>query len=928
MNQKEQLYSQFDKFPKVVIERLIPEVLNESDSLIKQIEEKISDYYRSTLIYLINEKRIDGTLVGETAELRYDFFNNVLCRNGTILDEIEERFPKINQRVFISIKHYLDLLNCVKKHFVSDFLELKKLKFLKSNDESPDLNVLDIKVTGDIHNGSGVCILDYNGQKLVYKKKSSRPNILLKELDSQASNYLKKEIRFIPDFLDKNEYFWEVFVESKPVSSLKEANEFYKRMGYLLVYSYILNISDLHFENLISHSIQPILVDAETVFSTNPYETVAENDATLKIVENSRNSVLSTGLLPISEADKIFGGDTSGVLGGTLIGEAKVIINHNRDDIHVEKQKYKTENQNHLPYFENNLGIKTYLNAEEYVEYIKEGFIELSKFIINNKEALKKLYLSFGDIKTRVLFRNTRDYSLVRQLLLSPVYCNQDNILFEKMSNKLTNYDSHNLCQSEVKQLLNMDIPYFYVCANDINVKDKDGNTNIWKLKKSSLSDTIEKLEKFDLDTLEEQLDLVEFSIKTPNVLYSTELQESYKIFQNSNSNHSILFTGINTIVDTILKNEKFSKLDGSTNWLTLKVTDYDAFQLEPMDSSIYEGIAGLSIALCEVYELVDDDRQQRIYNCLRRIFMTLMKAYYSTQNQSYYVGKLGILSAMIRIQSITGQEIPVSIFDINNKYILDLNVQSADFLSSFPSEIVALRNSNISIGNLQQSFEKLVDLKIISEDYIAWDKLESNNVSLAHGNLGIELGLLYLAVALNSSEAVELFYQATNFDSHQKLSNGWIDKRNNSTSANWCHGSTGVLAARLAQLQLDKKFHIISKTKRSELEADMKHAASQIIEIGFDMTNFSICHGTSGNLLALSYYCSYLSGNEREELEKILDIEYRKLHSFGLENGWMCSFNTKYNVYGIMNGLSGILYSTAKYLKKDDSLDILIPTL
>ncbi|WP_044981517.1 hypothetical protein, partial [Streptococcus suis] len=73
----------------------------------------------------------------------------------------------------------------------------------------------------------------------------------------------------------------------------------------------------------------------------------------------------------------------------------------------------------------------------------------------------------------------------------------------------------------------------------------------------------------------------------------------------------------------------------------------------------------------------------------------------------------------------------------------------SADFLSSFPSEIVALRNSNVSIGNLQQSFEKLVDLKIISEDYIAWDKLESNNVSLAHGNLGIELGLLYLAVAL-----------------------------------------------------------------------------------------------------------------------------------------------------------------------------------
>ena len=90
-------------------------------------------------------------------------------------------------------------------------------------------------------------------------------------------------------------------------------------MGYLVAYAYILNISDLHFENLISHNVQPILVDAETVFSVSPYETVADNNATLEIIRDSRNSVLSTGLLPVSEADKIFGGDTSGVLGALLL---------------------------------------------------------------------------------------------------------------------------------------------------------------------------------------------------------------------------------------------------------------------------------------------------------------------------------------------------------------------------------------------------------------------------------------------------------------------------------------------------------------------------------------------------------------------------------------------------------------------------------
>ena len=109
-------------------------------------------------------------------------------------------------------------------------------------------------------------------------------------------------------------------------------------------------------------------------------------------------------------------------------------------------------------------------------------------------------------------------------------------------------------------------------------------------------------------------------------------------------------------------------KLDGSTNWLTLKVTDYDAFKLEPMDLSIYEGISGLSIALCEVYDLVNSERQEKIYNCIHRIFLTLSNSYDSVQNQSYYVGKLGILSALKRIQLITGLKKSQSQFLDRNK--------------------------------------------------------------------------------------------------------------------------------------------------------------------------------------------------------------------------------------------------------------------
>lgn len=241
---------------------------------------------------------------------------------------------------------------------------------------------------------------------------------------------------------------------------------------------------------------------------------------------------------------------------------------------------------------------------------------------------------------------------------------------------------------------------------------------------------------------------------------------------------------------------------------------------------------------------------------------------------------------------------------------------------------MVALRNSDIKIGNLNQALDKLDELKIISEDFISWDKLESNNVSLAHGNLGVEVALLCLAGNLERPEALQLFRKAKRFDDRQRLENGWVDKRNSDTSANWCHGSTGVLVARLVQLRLDDRYKLLSPSERTALEADLQHASKQIIDLGFDMTNFSLCHGTSGNLLALSYYQSYLPENDAQRLRAILDKEYRKLHAFGLTKGWMCSFNTKYNVYGLMTGLPGILYSTAKFLKGADSLDVLIPNL
>ena len=148
----------------------------------------------------------------------------------------------------------------------------------------------------------------------------------------------------------------------------------------------------------------------------------------------------------------------------------------------------------------------------------------------------------------------------------------------------------------------------------------------------------------------------------------------------------------------------------------------------------------------------------------MKRIFSTLLNSYSKIQNTSYFVGKLGIISAIFRIGLITDQKLPSYMSDIIDSYCLNIDVSQADFLSSFPNEITAFRNTDTTIENLSQSLNKLKELGIYDENYICWNRLEVNNVSLAHGNLGVEIALLLLAGQLRSTDALDLFNKAKKF--------------------------------------------------------------------------------------------------------------------------------------------------------------------
>ena len=82
-----------------------------------------------------------------------------------------------------------------------------------------------------------------------------------------------------------------------------------------------------------------------------------------------------------------------------------------------------------------------------------------------------------------------------------------------------------------------------------------------------------------------------------------------------------------------------------------------------------------------------------------------------------------------------------------------------ADFLTGFSSSILACEDDEYSEEFLRAMIKRFEELKQddSNNNYIYWGKEESNNVSLAHGNAGIEISLLYLAGKLNSRDAKKM---------------------------------------------------------------------------------------------------------------------------------------------------------------------------
>ncbi|MET8948549.1 type 2 lanthipeptide synthetase LanM family protein, partial [Streptomyces sp. NPDC004542] len=270
-----------------------------------------------TLVVELAAARAAGDLSGATATARFtDFAARAGTRSG--LARVFAGYPVLARLLARTCRHTARSGAELLARLAADRQELADELF-GGRDPGP-LAAVELGL-GDLHQqGRSVAVLRFaGGGGAVYKPRPVGQHALLDRmagwLDAKAPGLGPRTPRWVAG----DGYGWLEYIDHRTCRSLAEIDRFHRRQGALIALAYTLEGVDLHYENVLAHGDQPVLVDVETLLHP-----ALREGATTRLDPAAgahASSVHRTCLLPQLLVGELGAVDVSG-LGGAPGGES------------------------------------------------------------------------------------------------------------------------------------------------------------------------------------------------------------------------------------------------------------------------------------------------------------------------------------------------------------------------------------------------------------------------------------------------------------------------------------------------------------------------------------------------------------------------------------------------------------------------------
>ncbi len=713
----------------------------------------------------------------------------------------------------------------------------------------------------------------------------------------------------------RKDYGWIECVEKRDCKNLDEIKRYYYRIGIILFVSYLLGTNDIHCENIVADGEFPIIVDLENITSMNVIEKRADinNSTELKLKE----SVVNSGLLPYFWKNA----DLSALSRGNSIKmpfKIPVVKELGTYNMHIEYE-HKI-----IKCTSNRATLKgKFILPNKFENEILKGFGNSYRFMLDNKEKIKKYLDNLQDVRGRYLVENTQKYVMLLYSSYHPDVMKNAadrefllNFLWKRRNCK-SNIDCR-IVDAEIYDLLHNDIPYFYFYMNKTDLFDSRN----YKIPNCFQEIPIKRLYK-RLEAMDNKDMICEKSFI--HLLLSIQGEENLEKWpkfhdlrraiekNNINSNREMVNKAEN-IADKLLEEAQYSEDRNCINWFQPNIVgnQFGNVRIQICGKYIYNGISGILIffSILNIFSLQKKyinvceklERQLLIYTDKIRKNITNAQS----GNSGIYNGEGSIVYTYLILFQLSKNYRFLEYAEKHAEIVIRLakKDENNDLMSGIAGAIVVLcylyqlSNKIIYLIEAEKIAIKLMHNSVIMDGGIGWKQADGETplLGMVHGNSGIMIALAQLYKYTNNKMYYINMIRAIDYERNNYNCNtgDWIDyradkNRRGISPAAWCHGAGGILLSRILLTDLKLK-----PEDRVEINKDIEKAYLYL-EKNKLRKELCICHGECGNLLIKSLckkkgYNFSLKEKEETHMEDII-----------LTKEW-------YNP-GLMDGYTGIGY-------------------
>lgn len=902
-------------------------------SIFCQLCERLFEISMRTLILEINVMRKSGKLQGDTKEERYTYYTDTLWSDQTYIQQFYGEYAHLYSLQRYCTRNFLSYAKEVVVHTWKHQLEIAD----RLLGESIPFRLADLELgKGDTHKqGKTVSIVTLTGnKKVVYKPRSLKMeqgfDKFIQYINHKGAG--RSQVLYEMKYLDYEQYGFLEFITAKECKDEEEVRNYYIRSGKLLAMLYALNAKDLHHENLIAHGAQPVVIDLEALFHSDLEYDREQEDYPAYGVASKRigDSVYSIGLLPMPVSNPYNSGSDHIEIGGfggeeEQISPFKVymIKDKETDKIHLEKTNYYIQPQNNVPKYKGKPEV-----AVNYQPEIVQGFREVYECMKNNAEELTNLLGKwFQGAHGRIIYRATYLYAQLMFTSYHPDFMRERAhryVLFHRLAYNMKQEEKL-LLQSEVRDLMRDDVPYFEVDIASSVIKDSDGKEICFSFRESPLEAAQKKIENLGADDLKEQITIIRnaFGIK--------EMKEYQKIWETDTKWNKEAVCEIDylplaeKIGNYLIEKADKGVLTGKEDYCWIDFVpmgdNHINYQYIPLEADLYNGNSGIALFL--LYLSKETGKQKFMDAACASLNSVIYQLRQIKEDSSYLIGPFNGLSGYIYVLSkfyqVTGEKkyytlVTEALKLMDKIYHADVNY---DMISGSAGAIKVLLSveklftetsmKKMCEDLIQKLAVHLLDHAIKREDgSCVWTAGSSAGIytGYAHGICGIEEALVSVYEKYPDTRIKDMLLNTRKYVEKQfnKEVGNWrtmMDMREVSNA--WCHGAPGILYSRVRLL------HILGKDKG--YEKDVKYAIRSILKKGLG-NHVCYCHGDIGNLEVLQYAAEQ---QQNQELIQLCKNTYAKMaHSFE-------QYITKNQVlsYGMMMGITGVGYSLLRRISK-----------